>query len=92
MFDIKPTCIYTKQDLAKKLKGICHVETFLRRIHPHRVLKNGYYGQDLLTAIERSLRMDEDEIESHNAPAYSNRSGCRRGKAPEIQWGEIHIR
>jgi len=93
MFKIEEHALYSKRDLADALKDVCHVETFLRRVRPNRVLKNVYYGRDILAALARLSSAGEDETESLDAPTRIGSSSRRvRGKAPAIPLERILIK
>ena len=91
-FKIDRDTIYTKDALISHLEGIVNIDVFLRRLQPRHVLKNAWLGSDILTALERSSGMGEDETETQGAPTYSKIGGRRRGKSPEIPMEKILIK
>jgi hypothetical protein len=87
MFKIEEHALYSKRDLKDALKDVCHVESFLRRVRPRRVMKQVYYGLDIINALERlSGATGEDELD-FDAPTPARR--CRVNRSAKVRIDEI---
>jgi hypothetical protein len=70
MFEIRPNCLYTKQDLERELGGVMALETFLEGLPLARHFKKAWWGADLIRAINE---VHEAERPRHPAPVLATR-------------------
>jgi len=56
MFEIRPNCLYSRDDLRRELGDLLSLETFLGVVEPllpaERKFKSCYWGSDLIAALD----------------------------------------
>ena len=78
MIEIKPNCIYSREDLAAMLSEFnMDVDYFIRRIQPAKRFKKIYIGHDLLEALYNAPEMSAERSDV-KLPAACNRGNRKR--------------
>lgn len=53
LFRIDPCTIYSREALESALAGIVSLDQFILRVNPKRAFKHGFWGRDLIEALDR---------------------------------------
>jgi len=81
MFRIDPTTIYSRRELIEALKPMgINADAWIARIRPIKRFRRGWWGADIIKAIEAAPPLNE-QLQS-SLPGARNR-GNRRGKNTE---------
>lgn len=65
MFEIKPNCLYSLEDIGRELSGELTARQFVDTLRPRKVFKGLWLGEHLLKAIqERAEHKREGRVEA----------------------------